>query len=85
MGKFTRTELVNAIAPGAPTDMAMKAIDAGIPPERTAALFSRLVDGQSVMLATNDFYALATLLMIGSAALIWFVKKPKGPLKTIAH
>jgi DHA2 family multidrug resistance protein len=85
MGKFTRTELVNAIAPGAPTDIAMKAADAGIPPERTAALFSHMVDGQSVMLATNDFYALATLLMIGSAALIWFVKKPKGPLKTIAH
>jgi DHA2 family multidrug resistance protein len=85
MSKFTRTELVNAIAPGAPTDIAMKAMDAGIPPERTAALFSRLVDGQSVMLATNDFYALATVLMIGSAALIWFVKKPKGPLKKIAH
>jgi MFS transporter, DHA2 family, multidrug resistance protein len=85
MGKFTRTELVNAISPSAPSEMAMKAIDAGVLPERGAALFSRMVDGQSIMLATNDFYALATLLMLGSAALIWFVKKPKGPLKAIAH
>jgi MFS transporter, DHA2 family, multidrug resistance protein len=85
MGKFTRTELVNGIAPNAPSDMAMKAIDAGIPPERAAALFSHMVEGQAVMLATNDFYALATLLMLGSTALIWFVKRPKGPLKAVAH
>jgi DHA2 family multidrug resistance protein len=85
MGKFSRAELVNAITPSAPADMAMKAINAGVPPERAPALFSRLVDGQSIMLATNDFYALAALLMLGSAALIWFVKKPKGPLKAIAH
>jgi DHA2 family multidrug resistance protein len=37
------------------------------------------------MLATNDFYAMATLLMLGTIAVVWFIKRPKGPLKTVAH
>lgn len=49
------------------------------------AVLSRLVDQQSVMLATNDFYALATLLMLGCIGVVWFIKRPKGPLKTVAH
>jgi DHA2 family multidrug resistance protein len=49
------------------------------------ALLARLVDQQSVMLATNDFYALATLLMLGCIGVVWFIKRPKGPLKTVAH
>lgn len=43
--------------------------------------FSRLVDGQAVMLATNDFYAIACLLMLAFAALVWLVKPSAGPLK----
>lgn len=43
--------------------------------------FSRLVDGQAVMLATNDFYALASLLMLAFAVLVWLVKPSAGPLK----
>ena len=49
------------------------------------AVLSKLVDQQSVMLATNDFYALATLLMLGCIGVVWFIKRPKGPLKTVAH
>ena len=49
------------------------------------ALLSKIVDQQSVMLATNDFYALATILMLGCIAVVWFIKRPKGPLKTVAH
>jgi DHA2 family multidrug resistance protein len=51
----------------------------------SGAVLSRMVDQQSVMLATNDFYALATLLMLGSIALVWFIRRPKGPLKTVGH
>ncbi|MCK9687030.1 DHA2 family efflux MFS transporter permease subunit [Scleromatobacter humisilvae] len=50
-----------------------------------AAVLSRMVDQQAVMLATNDFYALATILMLGCIAVVWFIKRPKGPLKTVAH
>jgi MFS transporter, DHA2 family, multidrug resistance protein len=50
-----------------------------------AALLSRIVDQQSVMLATNDFYALATLLMVSCIGAVWLIKRPKGPLKTVAH
>lgn len=35
------------------------------------------------MLATNDFYALATVLMILSIGAIWLVKRPKGPLQKV--
>jgi len=50
-----------------------------------AAVLSKMVDQQAVMLATNDFYALATLLMLGSIAVVWFIRRPKGPLKAVAH
>ena len=33
------------------------------------------------MLATNDFYAIACLLMLAFAALVWLVKPSAGPLK----
>ena len=49
------------------------------------AMLSRMVDQQSVMLATNDFYALATLLMLGTIAMVWFIRRPRGPLKAVAH
>ena len=50
-----------------------------------SALISRQVDAQAVMLATNDFYAMATLLMAGAILVVWLIKRPKGPLKSIAH
>jgi hypothetical protein len=48
-------------------------------------VFSRLVDGQAVMPATNNFYALATILMVASIAVLRFVERPRGRLKTMAH
>ncbi|HVZ06642.1 DHA2 family efflux MFS transporter permease subunit [Rhodopila sp.] len=48
-------------------------------------LFSMQVDGQAVMLATNDFYQNATILILAFAALIWLAKRPKGPLQQAAH
>jgi len=37
------------------------------------------------MLATNDFYAGATLLMPGLIALAWIIRRPRAPLKTVVH
>jgi DHA2 family multidrug resistance protein len=38
-----------------------------------------------VMLATNEFYAMATVLMLVFAAVVWLAKRPKGPLKAVSH
>jgi DHA2 family multidrug resistance protein len=37
------------------------------------------------MLATNDFYAMTTVLMLGSILVVWLIKRPKGPLKAVSH
>lgn len=83
--KHSRAELVNAIDPSLAQELATNAGAIGLDPERSKWLFSRLVDGEAVMLATNDFYAAASLLMIGLIALAWFIRRPKGPLKAVAH
>lgn len=56
-----------------------------LPPESALAAFSRMVDRQAVMLATNDFYAMATALMLVFAGVIWLARRPKGPLKQLSH
>src|SRR3546814_9675151 len=53
----------------------------GLSPESGLAAFSRAVDAQAVMLATNDFYAMATILILIFAGVIWLAKRPKGPLQ----
>jgi DHA2 family multidrug resistance protein len=37
------------------------------------------------MLATNDFFAMATILMVASIVVVWSIQRPKGPLKTVTH
>ena len=49
------------------------------------AAFSRAVEMQAVMLATNDFYAMATILILIFAGVIWLAKRPKGPLQQVSH
>lgn len=83
MTRVNRAELVAAVNPLAPANVSVALGHAGIPPQGAVAMFSKLVDGQSIMLATNDFYQVATILMLGSIAVIWLVKPPKGPLKKV--
>jgi DHA2 family multidrug resistance protein len=85
MGQYDRAELVaatDATRLRAGVDTIAGAIPGGADP---VAVLSKMVDQQAVMLATNDFYALATLLMLGCIAVVWFIRRPKGPLKTVAH
>ena len=56
-----------------------------LPASAGGALFSRAVDGQAAMLATNDFYGWATILILVFAALIWLAKRPVGPLQQSTH
>ncbi|MGB3124534.1 MAG: DHA2 family efflux MFS transporter permease subunit [Pseudomonas sp.] len=83
MSKANRSELVSIIGPDAGNEIASAAVRAGMSPSSSTSFFSRLVDSQAVMLATNDFYALATVLMILSIGAIWLVKRPKGPLQKV--
>ena len=85
MAQFDRSELVGAMDVThvrATLDSITTAIHGAGDPN---AVLNRLVDQQAVMLATNDFYALATVLMLCCIAVVWFIKRPKGPLKTVAH
>ena len=85
MTKFNRAELVGAMNPsnaGAIAESAGQLLGSA---SSALALFSRQVDAQAVMLATNDFYALATVLMLGSIVVVWLIKRPKGPLKAVSH
>lgn len=84
MTKFNRAELVAAINPFAPTDVNSKLALAGVPSQGATAMFSQMVDSQAVMLATNDFYQSATILMLASIAVVWLIKRPKGPLKNVS-
>lgn len=83
MTKFNRAELVAAIDPLAPANASAQLIHTGVPAQGAIAMFSRMVDSQAIMLATNDFYQSATILMLGSIAVIWLVKRPKGPLQKV--
>lgn len=84
MTKFNRAELVTAINPDVPGIVSNTLGAAGIPTDTSAALFSRMIDSQAIMLATNDFYQSATVLMLGSIGIIWLIKKPKGPLQKMS-
>ena len=78
--KGNRAELVAIIDPStAPAALP------GLQPGSGLAAFSRMVDMQAVMLATNDFYAMATILILIFAAVVWLAKRPKGPLKQVRH
>lgn len=83
MTKFSRAELVTAIDPFATLNVSSKLAHAGVSSQGAIAMFSRMVDSQAIMLATNDFYQSATILMLGSIAVVWFIKRPKGPLRKV--
>jgi DHA2 family multidrug resistance protein len=80
MTKASRAELVSTIDPSA----GMSA-PPGLSTDATLPAFSRVVDAQAVMLGTNDFFAMATILILLFAGVIWLAKRPKGPLKQVSH
>ena len=80
MTKASRANLAAEIDP-----MAGMTPPPGLAPEVGLPVFSRLVDAQAVMLATNDFYAMAAVLMLVFAGVIWLAKRPNGPLKAVGH
>ena len=78
--KESRADLVSIIDP-----TTVLTTPSGLPDGSGLAMFSRMVDAQAVMLATNNFYAMATGLILIFAAVIWLAKRPKGPMKQVSH
>ena len=78
--KASRANLVSIIDP-----TMMPSPPPGLSADGGRAVFSKAVDAQAVMLATNDFYAMATILILIFAGVIWLAKRPKGPLKQVGH
>ena len=73
-------EIVNAMQHGQAAVDAMLA--QGFPLENARAALWQVIEGQSVMLATLDMFGLIAICLGISAAIIWLVPKPKGPIDT---
>lgn len=78
--RVNNTEIANSMVHGQATVDAMGA--QGIPAEAARTMLSHVVEGQSVMLATLDMFGLIAVALGVSAALIWLVPKPRGPIDT---
>lgn len=78
--RTNNTEIANSMVHG------QAAVDAmtgqGLAPESARTMLSYVVEGQSVMLATLDMFGVIALALGASAAIIWLVPKPKGPIDT---
>jgi DHA2 family multidrug resistance protein len=70
-----RTALVDVLNGAAPTMEQLRA--AGLSEDQARAMIERLVDQQSVMLATNHIFLVAALLFAFGAAIVWLVPRPK--------
>ena len=78
--RTNNTEIANAMPNG---QAAIDALSAqGVTGDSARTMLSYVVEGQSVMLATLDMFGVIALCLVGAAAIIWLVPKPKGPIDT---
>jgi DHA2 family multidrug resistance protein len=77
-----RVDLVSNVATGSPNyeQWAQTVGAQGFPAEQSLYLIDRTVQGQAVMLATNQYFAMATVGMLAVVAIVWM----GGPSKTSA-
>lgn len=75
-----QTGLAGAMHQGQATLDSMTA--SGVPADSATAMLTGIVEGQSVMLATLNMFAVITLCFVFAATLVWFAPKPKGPIDT---
>jgi DHA2 family multidrug resistance protein len=57
-----RSELINSMQPH---------------PEIPSTILNQMVDGQSIMLATNQLFLIVSLILMFAASVIWFAPKPE--------
>ncbi|PZU69325.1 DHA2 family efflux MFS transporter permease subunit [Sphingobium sp.] len=75
-----QTELAGAMPLGQATIDGMVA--SGASHQEATTMLTGIVEGQSVMLATLNMFAVITVCFFIAATLIWFSPKPKGPIDT---
>jgi len=57
-------------------DMARTLSSSGMSPDAVSSMLDRMLQGQSVMLATNHIVGIVAIVFALSACLIWFAPKP---------
>jgi DHA2 family multidrug resistance protein len=78
--RTNQTELAGAMHVGR---FALHAMEArGFSEQTSTALLTRLVEGQSLMLATLNMFGVIAVCLLFASALIWLAPKPKGPIDT---
>jgi len=78
--RTNQTELAGIMHTGRFT---LQAIEArGFSEQTATALLTRVVEGQSLMLATLNMFGVIALCLLFASALIWLAPKPKGPIDT---
>jgi DHA2 family multidrug resistance protein len=75
-----QTELAGVVQYG--RELVEAATAQGAPREAATAMLAQVVEGQSVMLATLDMFALIAVCFGVAATLIWVAPKPRGPIDT---
>jgi DHA2 family multidrug resistance protein len=75
-----QTELAGAMTNGDHVIREMTA--AGASPEAAVFSLSRIVEGQSLTLATLNMFGAIAILFVFSAVFIWLAPKPRGPIDT---
>ena len=78
--RANQTELAGAMPHGNRIVAGM--IDGGMLPDAAVTTLTRIVEHQSVLLATLDMFAVITMVFVFTAVLPWLVPKPKGPIDT---
>jgi MFS transporter, DHA2 family, multidrug resistance protein len=78
--RSNQTELVGAMANGPGVLAGM--VDGGMVPDAAVASLARIVEHQSVLLATLDMFAVIAVVFVFAAILPWLAPKPKGPIDT---
>lgn len=78
--RFNQTELVSAMQNGERVIDGM--VQSGTPHDVAVASLTRIVEHQSVLLATLDMFSVITVVFVFAALLPWLAPKPKGPIDT---
>lgn len=78
--RVNQSELVSAMQNGDRVVAGM--MESGASHEVAVASLSRIVEQQSVLLATLDMFAIITVVFVFAAMLPWLAPKPKGPIDT---
>lgn len=78
--RFNQTELVSAMTNS--DRLINDMVASGTPQNVAVASLTRVVEQQSVLLATLNMFAIITIVFVFAALLPWLAPKPKGPIDT---